>query len=64
MNKKVIVTDCEDCQFWEGHYANGILIEQTCYKLNAEIHRNINMDFAENCPLEWDYLESTTGDST
>jgi hypothetical protein len=59
MNKKVVVTDCPDCQFYEGHYANGKLMKQICYKMDVEIHRNINMDFAENCPLEDDIIGET-----
>jgi hypothetical protein len=56
MNKKVVVINCEDCQFYEGHYTNGVLMKQICYNLDMEIHRNVNMDFAENCPLEWDII--------
>jgi hypothetical protein len=59
MKKKVVVVDCDDCQFHEGHYANGNLMEQICHKLGTEIHRNINMDFAENCPLEDDTMGET-----
>ena len=52
MSKKVVVVNCPDCQFHEEHLANGVVIEQKCWKLGTNIHRNINMDFAENCPLE------------
>lgn len=59
MNKKVVVVNCDDCQFYEAHYVDKKLMEQKCWKLGVNIHRNINMDFAENCPLEWDKIGET-----
>jgi hypothetical protein len=52
MSKKVVVVDCDDCQYYETHSENGVVKGQFCYKLNADIHKNITMDFPENCPLE------------
>jgi hypothetical protein len=52
MNKKVVVVNCEDCQYYEVYLVNKKVVEQTCHLLGCAIHRNINMDFPENCPLE------------